>query len=133
MSLSSEVGGDTIDQILNCSFNIIESSSKGFNALLSGETHGHEFINIGLVGLRLRGGDRSGFESFWLNCWHFLLLLFLFLLLLHLGLFWFDFCLGLRFLREDESTWTCDMTTRKSVSLMPSFSMVSSLTMVFPL
>ncbi len=44
-----------------------------------------------------------------------------------------SFFLGSGFWIMRECTWICDMTTRKSVSLMPSFSIVSSLFVVFPL
>lgn len=130
VGLSPQVGRNAVDQVLHCPFDVIEGGSQGLDALLSGETHGHEFINIGLVGLRLGGDGGDGLGSVGLGSGDFLLLL---LLLLLLGLFGLDLCLGLRLLRGAGSTCTCDMTTRKSVSLMPSFSMVSSLTMVLPL
>ena len=40
---------DSVDEILNSSFGVVESSSKGSNALLSCESHVHKFCDLGLV------------------------------------------------------------------------------------
>lgn len=124
----SGIGRNAVEDVLNCPLHVVEGSSKGGLALLSRETHRHQFLDLGFVILRrrLRLWLGSFFFLFWLRN-----------LSCNLDFFWLRLDLflrlGLRLLHELMATCTCVMTTMKSVSLMANFSIVSSLAAVFPL
>lgn len=111
---------DTIKQVLNSSIRIIKGGLERSDALLSWETHRHQLSDLGLIG-------RSR------------LIIIFFLFFFFLGLrdwnlhFFFNFGLWLRFLTTSTCTLTCVITTKKSDSFSPSFSIWSSLVVVFPL
>jgi len=76
---------DAVEKVLDCSFVVVEGSSKSSNALLSGEPHAHEFSDLCLV---LLAGLLLFLLRFFLFRFLFfsLHLLFLFLLVLYLFL-----------------------------------------------
>jgi hypothetical protein len=76
-----EAGRDAGEEVLDCSFVVVEGSPEGSDALLSGEAHVHELCYLGLV-LCVLGGLGFVLLLFLL----LLLLLFLLLLLGRLGL-----------------------------------------------
>ena len=78
---------DSVEEILNSSFVVVESSSKGSNALLSCESHVYKFCDLGLV---LGTLGRFGLVLLFL-----LLLSTLFLFFLLFGSIDFGFLLGL--------------------------------------
>ena len=124
--VSAVLRRDAVEQVLDCPLGVVVGGSEGGDALLPRESHGHELVDLRLILLVFRRLGR------------FLLLLGLGLFFL-LGLgdgdfyFFFNFGFGLRLLRKRGCTATWVMTTRKSVSLSPSFSIFSSLLVVLPL
>ncbi len=124
--LSCQSCWNAVQKIFDCSFTVTKGRSQGLSALLSWETHAHQLCDLvfenrvlGLILLFLRCfflGFGLVFDLR-LGCW---LLLFL---LLYFDLLFF----GLRFLNlRQNNTLTVAMTTKKSLSLILSFSTVSS-------
>lgn len=104
--LHSRVSGirrNAVEDVLNSALHVVEGSSKGGLALISRETHRHQFLDLGLVvlGWRLRLCRLRSFlllfrfRNFLLLCFHFD----------WLGLYLF---LGLRLwlLHQTSVTWT---------------------------
>lgn len=77
-----DIGGNTIDEIFNCTFDVIEGGPESLHALFSGETHRHQLSDFCLIRLllssllSLRFGSLLGY--FLLGLLRDLLLLFLF-------------------------------------------------------
>lgn len=67
----------TVQKILNGSVRVVPGSSEGFDNLISGESHGHNFVNDGFAGLILLLWLRFRLRF---RLWFFLLF----------GRFWFD-------------------------------------------
>jgi hypothetical protein len=114
----THISWNSVDEILDCSLDVVKCGSKGKFALITRESHRHELVNFGFIVtsllLRRFGGFLLGL---------FCLGLVLLCLLLLLGWLGLDLLLGLGLglLNKRVSTWTWVMTTMKSVSLMPSF------------
>ena len=90
---SLQAGRDAVEKVLDCPFGVVEGGSEGSHALLSGETHAHQLVDLGLLLLVHR---RFGFLFlFFLFHVHFLPLFLLFLLLGLLLLFLLGLGVGL--------------------------------------
>jgi hypothetical protein len=76
----ADVGGNTVDEVLYCPFEVKEGCSECLQALLPRKTHRHELGNFSLVLVPL--GLLLGLRLFWLHLLIFLLFLLLLLLLL---------------------------------------------------
>lgn len=86
----THISWNSVDEILDCSFDVVKSGSKGKFALITRESHRHELVNFGLIVTSLLLYRFGGF-LLGLFCLG-LVLLCLLLLLGGLGL---DFLLGL--------------------------------------
>jgi hypothetical protein len=101
------MGRNSVQYILNRSLKIVKGSAVGFDTLLPGESHGHEFSDIRFVDL---GSTRFGclLLLFRLNLSRFDFLLLFLLGLFDFRRFWLNlfFRFRLWFLRRSTGTWT---------------------------